>query len=108
MRKSLIAVLAAGCVAAGAVWAAESLADSPAVKVAGPFTEEQMRGLPGTLPPPVVSADDAVNYRKPILNAAGTRTVGPGEQRITIPVDGVVYEVITTKPGMGRILPVER
>ena len=110
MRMSLVVAVVLASVAAGAVWAAETFGEPPAVKVLGPFTEEQVRrflGTPSPLPLPTVQ-DDSAYYRKPILNAAGTHPVGPDEQRITIPVDGVLYEVVTAKPGMGRLLPVDR
>ena len=51
--------------------------------------------------------DDAASLRKPILRAAGTQAVGKGEERITIPVDGVAYEVVVTKPGLGAMIPLE-
>jgi hypothetical protein len=102
MRKSVIAVLAAASVAAGAVWSAQSSGE-PQVKVSGPLTEGKVARLLGSLPPVL---DDAVNYRKPILNAAGTQRVRQGEERITIPVEGVAYEVVITKPApMGLLVP---
>lgn len=106
MRKSVVAGLAMVSIAAGAAWAAESLRE-PAAKVSGPLTQEQVRSLLGTLVPPSALPDDAENYRKPILKAAGTQPVAPGQERITIPVDGVAYEVVVTKPGMGTMIPLD-
>jgi hypothetical protein len=52
---------------------------------------------------------DAANYRKPILNAAGTHPVAPGEERITIPVEGVAYEVVVTRPApLPLLVPASR
>ena len=92
MRKLVVAVLAIASVAAGAAWAADCLAGRKVVVV-------QV-----TPPPP----EDAANYRKPLLKAAGSEPVKPGQERITIPVDGVAYEVVVTRPNpLGMLIPVD-
>lgn len=106
MRKSLAAVAAIASLATAA-WAAESLREPGVVTVAGPWTEKQVRSLPAALPPVPLLQDDTANYRKPILKAAGTQRVGEGEERITIPVDGVAYEVVVTRPGLGAMIPLD-
>jgi len=106
MRKSVVTVFA--CLAAGAVWAAESPGQPNVVEISGPFVESQLRSLLGLAPPAAPVEDDTANYRKPILKAAGTQRVAPGQERITIPVDGVAYEVVVAKPHpMGLLIPVE-
>jgi hypothetical protein len=107
MRKLAFVVLAIAGMAGGAAWAAQSFSEPRVVvKVTGPFTETLARSLLRVLPP---LDDNAASYRKPILHAAGTQRVGPGEQRVTLPVDGVVYEVVTVKPDpLGRLIPVAR
>ena len=107
MRTLTVASLMFATVAVGAAWAAESLGTPSITVVSTPLTEEQMRnllGVPAPLPQP---QDDAAGLRKPILRAAGTQAVGKGEERITIPVDGVAYEVVVTKPGLGAMIPLE-
>jgi len=41
----------------------------------------------------------------PILRAAGSGPVDAGKQRILIPVDGVMYEVIVKRPTMPMLIP---
>lgn len=101
MRKSLAAVAALASLAAAA-WAAESIVQVRGSKVAGPFTEAPVAGR---IEVPAVPGD--ANYRKPVLKAAGTQRVDKGEERITIPVDGVAYEVVVTKPGLGAMIPLD-
>ena len=42
------------------------------------------------------------------LNATGTEAAGPGQLRIPVPVDGVMYEVIVVKPGEPRFVPTSK
>jgi hypothetical protein len=42
------------------------------------------------------------------LNAAETETAGPGQLRIPVPVDGVLYEVIVVKPGEAKLIPTSK
>ena len=102
MRKSLAAVAALASLATAA-WAAQSVVEVRGLKVAGPFTEAQVAGRIEVGP----AVADAAHYRKPVLKAAGTQRVGEGEERITIPVDGVAYEVVVTKPGLGAMIPLD-
>jgi hypothetical protein len=106
MRKPLIAVLGIVSVAAGAALAAELIGDpAGVVRISGPLSDAQVASAREALAP---AQTDPANLRKPILNAAGTQSVGPDQQRITIPVDGVLYEVVTPKPGMGQLVPAGR
>jgi hypothetical protein len=106
MRKPLIAVLVIVSVAAGAALAAEAIGDpAVVVKISGPVRIAQVASAREALSS---SQADPADLRKPILNAAGTQSVGPEQQRITIPVDGVLYEVVTPKPGMGQLVPAGR
>lgn len=96
-------------VVASVIWAAQSFGESRIIETSVPVTEAQVLGLLGFASPPVLPPDDAANYRKPILKAAGSDPVGPGQERITIPVDGVAYEVVVTKPHpLGSLIPVDR
>jgi len=52
------------------------------------------------------SAEDDI--RSLLLSASGTRTVKAGQIRIPVPVDGVEYEVVVTKPGEPKVVPVTR
>jgi hypothetical protein len=38
------------------------------------------------------------------LNAAGTEATGPGQLRIPVPVDGVLYEVVVANPGEPKLI----
>src|SRR6185312_8545300 len=98
MRKSPIAVLAIASVAAGVVWAAGSF-HGPQVTVP-PAHPHLLAPPPDSI---VLAPIDARNYRKPLLTAAGTHVVGHHEQRITIPVDGVDYEIVVLKPRLATL-----
>ena len=56
----------------------------------------------------VLRAADSGSYRKPFLRALTPQPVPKGEERITIPVDGVLYEIVIPKPGEGRLIDVTR
>jgi len=64
-------------------------------------------GRPSALRPAriEVSALPPSDVHAPILRAAGSGPVDAGKQRILIPVDGVMYEVIVKRPTMPMLIP---
>jgi hypothetical protein len=65
-------------------------------------------GASSELSSPAQLPGEGGGTRNLLLNAFGTRQPGTGEVRIPIPTDDAMYEVIVTKPGLPRSVPVAK